>query len=93
MTLDMIQSFLLWSLVINMILFFLTFLIFAFCRNFVYKMHSRWYKVSARFWLTTAVIFRWGMMCGETAVVTLTGANKLTIRSLIAALPAIAVIG
>ncbi|MBN1788824.1 MAG: hypothetical protein JW806_10595 [Sedimentisphaerales bacterium] len=46
MTADIMRGFFLWSFLINMALLFLTFAIFCFGRNWVYRMHTKWFKIS-----------------------------------------------
>jgi sensor histidine kinase YesM len=42
---DPLLDFLFWSAVINLGLLFVSFLIFTFGRDFVYKFHGKWYDI------------------------------------------------
>jgi hypothetical protein len=46
MTLETIRDVLAWCSVMNIILLFLWFIMFALARDWVYRMHSKWYKLS-----------------------------------------------
>ena len=46
MTLEIIRDVLAWCSVINIILLLIWFIIFALARDWIYKMHSKWYKLS-----------------------------------------------
>jgi hypothetical protein len=45
MTIDVIRDVLLLCSILNVGFFFLAFLIYRFGRDFVYRIHGRWYKV------------------------------------------------
>ena len=46
MTVDAIRSVFFWCLVINMGFLFWWFLFFMLAHDFMYKMHSKWFKIS-----------------------------------------------
>lgn len=46
MSLAQLQEFLLWCTLINMGLLLFWFLMFSLARNWVYRLHSRWFKLS-----------------------------------------------
>ena len=46
MTIDVVRSFLGWCSVINMGLLLYWFLFIMFAHDWVYRVHSRWYKIS-----------------------------------------------
>ena len=46
MTIDAIRQALLWCLVINMGILLWWFLFFTLAHNFVYRIHSKWFKIS-----------------------------------------------
>ena len=46
MTLEIIRDFLAWCSVMNIILLLLWFIIFALARDWIYRLHSKWYKLS-----------------------------------------------
>ncbi len=46
MTLETIRDILAWCSVMNIMLLLLWFIMFALARNWVYRMHSKWYKLS-----------------------------------------------
>jgi len=45
-TIDLLRGVLLWSFIINMGLLLWWFLFLTFAHDWVYKMHSKWYKIS-----------------------------------------------
>ena len=45
MTIAMVRSLLLWCMIINFGLFFLSFLIFTLARGFIYRIHGKWYNI------------------------------------------------
>jgi len=47
MEIGSIKSVLLWSAIINYGILLWWFLIFSFARNWVYRLHSRWFQVTA----------------------------------------------
>jgi len=46
MSIETIHIFLAWCSVINMGILIFWFLIFSFFRNFIYKIHAKWFKIS-----------------------------------------------
>lgn len=46
MAIELLQKMLAWSLVINYSLLLLWFVFFIFMHDFVYKIHSKWFKIS-----------------------------------------------
>jgi len=46
MTLAIVRSMLAWCIVINMALLILWFLFFSLAHDWMYRVHSRWYKLS-----------------------------------------------
>ncbi|MFH1645194.1 MAG: DUF6868 family protein [Candidatus Omnitrophota bacterium] len=46
MAVEFIQKVLLWSFIINIGLLLWWFLFFVLAHNFIYKMHSKWFKIS-----------------------------------------------
>jgi len=46
MTIETVHNILQWSALINVIILFCWFVVFAFAHDFVYRMHSRWFKIS-----------------------------------------------
>lgn len=47
MTLDILKSFLLWCLIFDYAILILWFLIFTLAREWMYRLHGRWFKLSA----------------------------------------------
>ena len=45
MTLYMLRDFFMWCSVINLGLFFLSFLFFRFAHDFIFRYHGKWYKL------------------------------------------------
>lgn len=46
MTIDVVRSLLLWCMIINFGLFFLSFLSFTLFHDFIYRIHGKWYNIS-----------------------------------------------
>lgn len=46
MNIDFLRAFLAWCTVINLCLYFLSFLVCAFAGDWVYRMHSMWFPMS-----------------------------------------------
>lgn len=46
MTLDILRGFLAWCTVINLCLYFLSFVVCAFAGDWVYRMHNTWFPMS-----------------------------------------------
>ena len=46
MNIDVLRNFLLWCLIINMGILLYWFAFFALARGFVYRMHTKWFKIS-----------------------------------------------
>jgi len=47
MTIDLLQSFLIWCAGINYAILIVWFSVFVFAHDWLYRMHSRWFKLSA----------------------------------------------
>lgn len=47
MTIDQLQSFLIWCAGINYAILIVWFSVFVFAHDWIYRMHSRWFKLSA----------------------------------------------
>lgn len=47
MTINEIREILLWCLGLNYAILFIWFGVFVFAHDFIYRMHSRWFKLSA----------------------------------------------
>ena len=46
MNIESITEFLLWCTIINYGILLIWFLFFAFCRDFIYRLHSVWFNIS-----------------------------------------------
>ena len=46
MTIEMLKNVFLWCSIINLGLFFLSFLIFWLARDWIYRFHGKWYRLS-----------------------------------------------
>lgn len=47
MSIEILTKFLAWCLVINYGILILWFLVFVFARDWIYKIHSKWYPISS----------------------------------------------
>jgi len=48
MTIEFIRNFLMWSSVINIAILLCWFLLFVFARDFIYRIHSKWFRISVK---------------------------------------------
>ena len=46
MTMEMMRQALMWSSIINMVLFFISFLLFKLAHDWIYSYHGKWYNIS-----------------------------------------------
>jgi hypothetical protein len=46
MDIDLLTRFLLWALVVNYVILLYWFVAFAFARDWIYRLHTRWFKLS-----------------------------------------------
>lgn len=46
MNIDMLQSFLGWSALINYLLLVVWFVVYSFCADWIYRLHSRWFVLT-----------------------------------------------
>jgi len=47
MTLGILKSFLLWCLIVDYAILIMWFLMFTFARDWMYRLHGRWFKLSS----------------------------------------------
>ena len=46
MTIDVVRNLLLWCIIINFGLFFVSFISFTLAHDLIYRFHGKWYKIS-----------------------------------------------